>query len=277
MSRAADVAIAGVLLVLVAPLLAVVSCAILLTSGRPVVYRGPRVGRDGRPFHILKLRTMRPDSDAGRHVTVAGDDRVTRVGRLLRLTKLDELPQLVNVLRGDMALVGPRPESPRYVARYTPEQRAVLSVRPGITGAAQVAYSQEERLLAGPDPEAVYLGAIMPDKLAIDLAYVRRRSAWLDLRLIALTLVAVFRPVRSPLEAPPAAGEARPGLPLPAALSSAAIDLVVVAAAYEAATVLRFVDSPDLAGELAGLLGPCVAAGAASAAVFAALGLHRRG
>ena len=202
MSRVADVALAAILLVLLAPVFVAVACIVRLSGPGPVIYRGARVGRGGRQFHILKFRSMRADAPTRRDLTVAGDPRVTTLGRLLRLTKLDELPQLVNVVRGDMALVGPRPESPRYVAHYGPEQLAVLNVRPGITGAAQVVFAHEERLLSGPDPEAVYLDTVMPGKLAIDLEYVRRRSAWLDLRILALTLVAVVRPVRPPIEMP---------------------------------------------------------------------------
>lgn len=130
---------------------------------------------------------------SGPGITAAGDSRVTRLGRLLRRFKLDELPQLLNVLKGEMSLVGPRPEDPRYVAHYTPEQRRVLSVRPGITGAASVRYRHEEVLLRGPDWETVYLTVIMPDKLKIDLAYIGHWSFGSDLKVLVQTGAALYR------------------------------------------------------------------------------------
>jgi len=137
---------------------------------------------------------MVADADKrGPGITATGDSRVTPVGRFLRRTKIDELPQLINVLRGDMSLVGPRPEDPRYVARYTPEQRRVLAVRPGITSAASLTYRHEEQLLSGEDWETVYRTQVMPEKLAIDLAYLQRRTLWSDLVLVFRTVVAMMR------------------------------------------------------------------------------------
>ena len=124
------------------------------------------------PFRLYKFRRMVSDADKqGPGITATGDSRITRVGRFLRRTKIDELPQLINVLSGDMSLVGPRPEDPRYVTLYTPEQRRVLAVRPGITSAASLAYRHEEQLLAGADWETVYREEVLPAKLAIDLEY----------------------------------------------------------------------------------------------------------
>jgi len=151
--------------------------------------RGWRVGRDGQIFRIFKFRSMVVRAErSGRAITTAGDQRVTRVGRLLRRTKLDELPQLLNVLRGEMSLVGPRPEHPNYVRLYTPEQRHVLCVRPGITGAASVRFRNEEELLRGDDPEALYRDVVMPEKLRMELEYLEHRSFWTDLRLILETV-----------------------------------------------------------------------------------------
>jgi lipopolysaccharide/colanic/teichoic acid biosynthesis glycosyltransferase len=196
MKRVFDVVVAALLLVTLAPLLALLAGLVRLSGPGPVLYRGTRVGRDGRPFAMLKFRTMVDGAARGAAITIHGDTRVTRLGRVLRVTKLDELPQLINVLRGEMSLVGPRPEAPEYVAHYTPEQLGVLAVRPGITGLAQVRFRHEERLLYGPDWEAVYLRSVLPAKLALDREYLRSRSFWRDLWIIALTLQALV--VREP-------------------------------------------------------------------------------
>ena len=187
--RLFDAVAAGAGLALLSPVLLGIALAVRTHDGGPVLYRARRVGKDGQEFRLLKFRTMTPNADGtGPAVTRQGDVRVTRLGRFLRRTKLDELPQLLNVLQGDMSLVGPRPEDPRYVALYTPEQRQVLSVRPGITSAASLEYRHEEQLISGPDAERTYLEHVLPDKLAIDLAYVRNRSFWSDLQLIARTV-----------------------------------------------------------------------------------------
>jgi lipopolysaccharide/colanic/teichoic acid biosynthesis glycosyltransferase len=198
MKRFFDVTIALLALVLLAPLFAIIGATLALKEGFPILYRGLRVGKDGRAFSILKFRTMTQQSTLTGEITVHNDARVTSVGRLLRAFKLDELTQLLNVLRNEMSLVGPRPESPHFVALYTAEQRAVLTVRPGITGPSQIAFRHEERLLTGPDPEAYYRTVIMPAKLAIDLEYVRSQSLWLDFKILALTLVSLARPVSFP-------------------------------------------------------------------------------
>jgi lipopolysaccharide/colanic/teichoic acid biosynthesis glycosyltransferase len=193
MKRAFDVAVASAGLVLASPLLIVAMIAVKAGSPGPAFYRGARVGRDGRIFHILKLRTMREGADArGPALTSAGDPRVTRVGRLLRRTKLDEIPQLLNVIRGDMSLVGPRPEHPDFVKHYTDEQREVLAVRPGITGPSSLAFIREEEMLTGADPVAEYVTSIMPRKLAMDLEYVRTATFGGDLKIIGLTVLRVL-------------------------------------------------------------------------------------
>jgi lipopolysaccharide/colanic/teichoic acid biosynthesis glycosyltransferase len=201
--RLLDVAVAGVALAITSPVLAASAIAVKLESPGPAIYRGKRAGKDGKEFHILKLRTMRVDP-SGPGVTAGDDPRITRVGRFLRRTKIDELPQLWNVLKGDMSLVGPRPEDPKYVAHYTPEQRQVLSVQPGITGPTALAFIDEEDLLRGGDPEVTYVEKLMPRKLAVDLDYVRGHSFAGDLRILARTALAVARrPFRRGSSSPP--------------------------------------------------------------------------
>jgi lipopolysaccharide/colanic/teichoic acid biosynthesis glycosyltransferase len=193
--RPIDAAVAGGALVVLAPALALIGAAVRLDSAGPALHRARRVGRGGREFTMYKFRTMRIDRpEHGPRITHHADARITRVGRLLRKTKLDELPQLWNVLRGDMSLVGPRPEDPHYVALYTAEQRRVLQVRPGITGLAAVRFRNEEAMLVGADWEQTYLTQVMPAKLAIDLEYVRRRSLLLDARVLLATARSVARP-----------------------------------------------------------------------------------
>ncbi len=147
LKRSLDFSASLVAVAILAPLLALLALVVFLSSGPPVLFAQKRVGRDGRPFRLLKFRTMRTDAGPGPAITASGDARVTRIGRVLRATKLDELPQLINVLRGDMSLVGPRPEVPRYVARYDDRQRGVLRVRPGLTDPASVHFRDEEQLL----------------------------------------------------------------------------------------------------------------------------------
>jgi lipopolysaccharide/colanic/teichoic acid biosynthesis glycosyltransferase len=186
--RALDVLIGSGLLGLTLPLQIAVALAVVLDSPGPAIHRATRVGLNGKEFTVLKFRTMRANASAAEaRITGKGDPRVTRVGRVLRRTKLDELPQLWNVVRGDMSLVGPRPEDPFFVRLYTPQQREVLSVRPGITGVSQLAYRNEESLLSSERPETIYVSDILPRKLELDLDYVRQRSLLVDLRILAST------------------------------------------------------------------------------------------
>lgn len=194
LKRLFDVLCALLSLIVVSPLLAVIGALVWLSDPGPIIFRGMRVGRNGALFHILKFRTMRVRPLAGAAVTVRNDPRITPVGRVLRKLKLDELPQLINVLIGDMSFVGPRPEAPVYVALYTPEQRQVLRVRPGITGLTQIVYRDESELLAGSNAEWVYRTVAMPAKLRIDSLYIENQSLWLDLRIIALTAAAIAYP-----------------------------------------------------------------------------------
>lgn len=178
---------------ILSPLFVVVAIAIKMDSPGPIFYRARRVGRHGQEFQLFKFRTMVEDAARqGPGITASGDPRITNVGRILRRMKIDELPQLINVLKGDMSLVGPRPEDPRYVALYTPEQREVLSVRPGITSAASLAYRHEEQLLSGEDWETFYREQVLPDKLTIDLNYLNQRTVFSDFVLILRTIAAVF-------------------------------------------------------------------------------------
>jgi lipopolysaccharide/colanic/teichoic acid biosynthesis glycosyltransferase len=192
--RVVDVLAAACGLVVLAPILGVTAALVRLTSPGPVLYGSPRVGLGGRVFRMVKFRTMVVGADRVGPLVTAGDDpRVTRVGRVLRRTKLDELPTLWNVLKGDMSIVGPRPENPASAARYTEAQRAVWAVRPGITSLATLKYRHEEALLAGaPDLEARYF-EIMQDKLNLELEYVARQSLLLDLRITLQTLRAVLQ------------------------------------------------------------------------------------
>lgn len=194
LKRAFDVTCALAGLIAFSPALAVIAALVKIGDPGPALYRAERIGLDGTPFKMLKFRTMRLRPTEGAAITMRDDPRVTPVGRALRKLKLDEAPQLVNVLRGDMSLVGPRPEAPVYVALYTPEQRRALSVRPGVTGLAQIIYRDESDLLAGPDPETLYRTVAMPAKLRIDLLYIANQSFWLDLRIIALTFAVIISP-----------------------------------------------------------------------------------
>lgn len=184
-------ALAG--LVVLAPVFALVGAWIKLDSAGPVFFRQVRVGRDGALFSIIKFRTMHEQQDDRGQLTLGRDPRITRAGIFLRHYKIDELPQLINVVLGHMSLVGPRPEVPRYVAFYPPRVRAiVLSVAPGITDWASILYKEESAILGqAANPEQVYLETILPTKLDYYVRYVRERSFWLDLRIIFRTLSAI--------------------------------------------------------------------------------------
>lgn len=185
-------ALAG--LVVLAPLFLAVGIWIKLDSRGPVFFRQQRVGKDGQLFEIVKFRTMVDDAHESL-LTIGHDRRITRVGRFLRRHKLDEFPQLFNVVAGTMSLVGPRPEVPRYVDCYPPEVRkAVLSVSPGITDWASIYYKEENSLLSrSSNPEQAYLDTILPAKLKYNLRYVHERSFWNDVRIIFTTLAALVR------------------------------------------------------------------------------------
>lgn len=192
--RCFDLACSAVGLVVLSPVLLACGLVVVLTSRGPALYRAVRVGLNGVEFRIYKFRTMVSDQPANRSLfTAAGDPRITGVGKVLRRTKLDELPQLINVLKGDMSLVGPRPEDPRYVADYTSGCRRVLSVKPGITSPASITYRHEEALLAGAEAEKEYISSILPKKLEMDLEYVWSRSFSADLKILFRTIWSLFR------------------------------------------------------------------------------------
>lgn len=188
--RAFDIIVSATALLLLLPLFLLLAFAVALSSPGGAFFRQTRVGRDERTFSLLKFRTMRPGSEAKGQITVGGrDPRITGIGYFLRKSKLDELPQLLNVLLGDMSIVGPRPEVPKYVALYSEQQREVLSVRPGITSLASIAYINENEVLGrSSDPEKTYIEEVMPAKLALDLQYVRDKSLARDLGIIFSTL-----------------------------------------------------------------------------------------
>jgi lipopolysaccharide/colanic/teichoic acid biosynthesis glycosyltransferase len=199
--RLFDVLFSLAVLALVSPILLAAAILVRLTSPGPVFYRAERVGLGMKPFRMFKFRSMVAGADrSGPGISVQDDPRVTRVGRFLRATKIDELPQFFNVLKGDMALVGPRPEAPRFVDFYTPEQRTLLTVRPGITGPAQIEYTlrHQGELPKLEGAEEVYIRQVLSEKLRWDLDYVRTRTFPGDLRILAKTAALVLARVLEP-------------------------------------------------------------------------------
>lgn len=192
LKRLADVILAALGLLILSPFFGMISLAIKREGPGPVFYRGPRTGRFGREFGILKFRTMleTPESYTGPRITAKGDKRITPLGKWLRDTKLNELPQLWNVLVGEMSLVGPRPEDPEIVKNWPQDARnEILSIRPGITSPASVSYRDEEHRLSTDDVMAQYMQEILPDKLRLDRLYVRHRSFFGDLDILLWTAV----------------------------------------------------------------------------------------
>ncbi len=189
MKRIFDILVSGIGLLCLSPLLLIVAIWIKLDSPGPVFYRQVRVGRYNKDFRIFKFRSMRIGADKGSLVTIGGrDPRITRSGYFIRKFKIDELPQLINVLVGDMSLVGPRPEVRHYVNYWTPEQMHVLDVRPGITDPASIKYRNENELLAqAEDPEKYYIKVIMQEKIKLYLEYAEKSSFWYDIKLIFQT------------------------------------------------------------------------------------------
>ena len=193
--RLFDVLASGVGLLLISPLLAATAIAVRITSPGPVFFRQERMGRFGRPFFILKLRTMVQDAPRlGGAITIGADPRITPIGRLLRKTKLDELPQLFNVLKGDMSLVGPRPEVHRYVEMFRDDYEEILTVRPGVTDLASIKYRDESTILGSAvDPEEEYVERVLPEKIRLAKEYVRRQSFGLDITIILGTVFHLAR------------------------------------------------------------------------------------
>lgn len=191
MKRVFDIFASGFLLLILSPVLIACAIAIQIESGTPILYRQERVGKDQRTFRIRKFRTMRPG--VGAVLTSGHDPRITRVGRFLRSTKIDELPQLLDVLQGRMSLVGPRPEVPQYVAYWPDSAReTVLSVRPGITDPASIAFRRESEILAqAEDVHAYYISEVLPRKLVLYEEYVRNQSLLGDLKILWQTFITV--------------------------------------------------------------------------------------
>jgi lipopolysaccharide/colanic/teichoic acid biosynthesis glycosyltransferase len=197
--RIVDVCIAMIGIVLLSPFLILIAIAVRLSSPGPIIYRQERIGLHGRPFRILKFRSMVVDADrlAG-NVSPVGDTRVTRVGAFLRRCYLDELPQLFNVLKGDMSLVGPRPETPEFVARYSSDEARILTVRPGLAGPSTLAFMDEaERLADADDPETYYVDTMMHERARLDLEYLTHRSLAYDAMVLVRQFVAILRKVLS--------------------------------------------------------------------------------
>lgn len=195
MKRLFDIIFSSIGLLMLSPLFLVLAVWIRCDSKGKVFYKQTRVGRDQHDFQLFKFRSMQPDADKGSLITVGErDPRITRSGYFIRKYKLDELPQLINVLIGDMSLVGPRPEVRRYVDLYTTEQQHVLDVRPGITDKASIQYRNENELLAqADDPEHFYREVVMQDKLRINLEYVAHHSFFGDLHILLQTFLAILR------------------------------------------------------------------------------------
>ena len=195
--RCLDLTASTLSLLLLSPLFLLIALAIWFEDGGPVLFRQERVGRFGRVFRICKFRTMVRDSDVGSSVTVAGDKRLTRTGRLLRKWKLDELPQLLDVIRGEMSLVGPRPDVPGFADQLTGEERVVLQLRPGVTGPASIRYWDEEHILAQQeDPEEYNRRVLFPDKVRLNVEYARKVSFLEDVKCLIFTLLRyIWRPV----------------------------------------------------------------------------------
>lgn len=195
MRRLFDIVFATIGLIVLFPLFCVIGLAIVLDDGEPIFYSHKRVGRNFRHFGLLKFRNMaRKATSMGGPLTVANDPRVTRMGRILRKYKLDELPQLLNVIRGDLGLVGARPEVQLYVEMFHSYYAEILRDRPGITDPASLAYRHEEEMLSGLDSERQYISDILPRKLALSLSYARHRTFFSDLHIIAQTLFGIFWP-----------------------------------------------------------------------------------
>lgn len=194
MIRLLDLILSFIGLIIGAPLFLILSLMIILDSKGGVFYKQQRIGKEGRPFLLFKFRSMRTDSDKLGLLTVGNRDaRITRVGLFLRKTKLDELPQLINVIKGDMSLVGPRPEVEKYTRLYTPEQKKTLTVRPGITDLASILFRNENELLAAQeDPETYYIEHVMPEKLRLNMDYINNPGVGKYMRIIFKTIHTVF-------------------------------------------------------------------------------------
>jgi lipopolysaccharide/colanic/teichoic acid biosynthesis glycosyltransferase len=194
MRRSFDILCAVLGLIILSPLFAAIAVSIKLVDNGPVFYKAQRVGLNGKIFRLFKFRTMVVNADRiGSRITCESDQRITTIGCILRRYKMDELPQLINIIRGEMNLVGPRPEDPRYTELYDPIQKMIFSVRPGMTSPASLYYKDEASLLVGPEWERKYVKEIMPEKISIDLNYFKTNTFWSDFSIILWTVSEVFR------------------------------------------------------------------------------------
>ena len=194
LKRIFDITLSLFGLIILLPFMLIIAILIKLDSKGPVFFKQIRVTKNGREFKIFKYRTMRVGSDKYSQITVGKDDRITKIGSFLRKYKLDEIPQLINVLIGDMSLVGPRPEVPKYVAFYTDEQKEILKVRAGITDYASIEFSDENDLLASEeDPEKAYIEKIMPKKIELNKKYILEISILTDIKIILLTIKKILK------------------------------------------------------------------------------------
>lgn len=192
--RLADIVASIIVLLLLFPVFLVISIWILLDSPGGLFYKQVRVGKNGKEFKLFKFRSMRTGADKEGQITIGNDKRVTRSGKFIRKFKIDEFPQLINIIAGDMSVVGPRPEVPKYVMMYSDEQKKVLSVRPGLSDFATIEYiNEQEQLGKSTDPENLYINTIMPEKLALNLKYIQSRSFSTDLKIILKTFSSIIR------------------------------------------------------------------------------------
>lgn len=190
LKRVLDIVFSLFILVLSLPLLLLAPILIKLSSPGPIIFKQKRVGQDGKIFYLLKLRTMREAK--GPSITSSQDERITKIGRFLRRTKIDELPQFINVIKGDIGVVGPRPEIPEVVKTYDDEQRRILSFKPGITSLASVGFRSEEEMLGSDKVLEDYIKQILPLKIRSDLEYFKNRNFWSDLTIIVKTIRSIF-------------------------------------------------------------------------------------
>jgi lipopolysaccharide/colanic/teichoic acid biosynthesis glycosyltransferase len=200
MKRIFDFIVSAAGLIILSPLFLLVALLIKLDSAGPILFTQRRIGRQFRPFLIYKFRTMRVGAEAAASLTVGADPRITRLGKYLRASKIDELPQLFNVLQGDMSLVGPRPELPRYVELFRRDYEDILKVKPGLTDLASLKYSDEASILGeSPNPEQDYLTRVLPDKIHLAKEYIELSSFWYDLKLVLGTIFKLFgyQPIRT--------------------------------------------------------------------------------
>lgn len=193
--RLFDIVVSFIGLLILSPIFLVIAIIIKLDSKGPIFFRQVRVGKNGKKFKIFKFRTMVVDAEKkGLHITVDGDSRITKSGKFLRKFKIDELPQLINVLIGDMSFVGPRPEVPKYVEMYDENQRSILKIRPGITDIASIEYRDENSILAqSKNPEETYINEIMPRKIELNFKYIENMSVIYDIKLIIETIFKVIK------------------------------------------------------------------------------------